>query len=721
VYLIRKDLSLRIADYDLSSQIQWATAETSPPTADSANLTMKISLEYDPQLVTAHRHSLRIDIYSPDTSPSSPSLALTLTHPLAFPRTPQSPHHPSAIRELCSEIQTQSIDFDTQSVSMSASLPRPSLWTAETPSLYVVVMTILRDETTEIDVESCCLGIKEVSISGKENQLCVNRVPLLIAGVNHHEFHPNTGRSVSKETMLQDIHLLKEFNFNAVRLSHYPHHHTWLELCSRHGLYVIDECNIETHGFQWSGQAVGYLSSQTEWLDAHVSRVIRMYERDKNMTAIIGWSLGNESGVGEAHRRMYRWLKSRDLTGRFVQYESGGATSEVTDIICPMYLRPDWCLNQALHDSKRRPVILCEYAHAMGNSSGGLAHYWKCFHDSKYPRLQGGFIWDFVDQGLSLSISPSASVSTSTSTSANGAGNDSNHYGYGGDFGDIPNTAQFCINGIFSPHRLPHPIAYEAAALQSPIDFQFQMEQTSQGTFLFSLSVHNHRSFLNLSDVILQIDLESTTVPLPTHSSSHSLLFLKNLSTIAPRSSQTVDLTMAIECAVDSYLKRLQELTVIDNSSSVSAPKEVPLEYWISISAFSNAFSSDDISQETSKRHLLKRLSFTHPLLPLAMETRLSSHLPSPQRTIAKMSPSEVTVFSSDHSVTVNWSNGNQATLQQQCGSLISWKIQGNEILKSPLELCLWRAPTDNDRSPPPPPSLLLPPPPSLSPLSLIS
>lgn len=662
VYLIRKDLAIRISDYELRSHIQWTNANLNPPTADAADLTLDISLEYDPQVVTTHRYSLRVDIFSPQPLPS---LVLTVSHPLSLPL-------PSARRPppLHSEIQAHPFNFETCSISLNASLSKPHLWTAETPYLYFVVMTIVKDEgtspPTEIDIESCCLGLKEVSISGTDNQLCVNGVPLLIAGVNHHEFHPNTGRSISVETMLQDIHLLKQFNFNAVRLSHYPHHHIFLELCSRHGLYVIDECNIETHGFQWSGQAVGYLSSQPEWFDAHLSRVMRMYERDKNMTAIIGWSLGNESGVGEAHRRMYRWLKNRDKTGRFVQYESGGATTEITDIICPMYLRPDWCLNQALHDPKRRPVILCEYAHSMGNSSGGLAHYWKCFQNPDFPRLQGGFIWDFVDQGLSLDPTREGC------------------YGYGGDFNDFPNTAQFCINGIFSPNRLPHPIAFEAAALQSPVDFQLHMEQSTRGNFRSFLTLHNRRSFLTLSDIILEIDIESTIVPLPQHNSPHSIS-LKNFVTIFPRSSETIDITVELEFVVESYVMRLKRL-LTNGNSSIRRSSVVPLEYWISITAFSIK----------EKKHILKRLTLTHHLLPLAMESRISV-LPSPQ-TFAFQS-SEPRILSSDDTVTLNWSNGNSVILQRRCGGISSWNIQGNEILKSPLALCFWRAPTDNDRS----------------------
>ena len=260
-------------------------------------------------------------------------------------------------------------------ISLKGTIDKPQLWNAETPYLYRVVFTVTKKDTfgniSEIDIEGCSMGIKEVSFDTKNhNQLCINKIPITIAGVNRHEFCPNEGRSISEELMQLDITLLKQFNFNAVRLSHYPNHYRWLELCDQYGLYVIDECNIETHGFQWSGQAVAYLSSLLEWIGAHLSRFVRMYERDKNFTCIIGWSLGNESGVGLAHQKMYNWCKLRESNGRFIQYESGGATSNVTDIICPMYLHPNWCIDQSIHDRKKRPVILCEYAHAMGNSSG---------------------------------------------------------------------------------------------------------------------------------------------------------------------------------------------------------------------------------------------------------------------------------------------------------------------------------------------------------------
>eukprot|EP01035_Chromulina_nebulosa_P018616 gene18616-24347_t len=230
--------------------------------------------------------------------------------------------------------------------------------------------------------------------------------------------------------------------------AHYPTNPRWLDICDESGLYLVDEANIETHGFQLLGQPVAYLSNQKQWESAMMSRLFRMVERDKNHCSIIIWSLGNESGAGFIHIKMSNLLRKRDPS-RYIQYESGGARSAATDIICPMYQRPKWCREQAVNDSKKRPVILCEYAHAMNNSCGVLKKYWDDFRNDSYPRLQGGFIWDMVDQGLIMNPNYVDD-------------NEIIKYGYGGDFGDIPNSKQFCCNGIFGADRFPHPSAYEA-------------------------------------------------------------------------------------------------------------------------------------------------------------------------------------------------------------------------------------------------------------------
>lgn len=259
-----------------------------------------------------------------------------------------------------------SLSVPTRRISLTGSFSSPHLWTAETPHLYTVVLSIyhsdnshshsrsaIADDIRALDVEAFRVGIREVKVGGADHQLMVNRVPITVAGVNRHEFDSAQGRAVSEASMQLDVTLMKKLNFNAVRLSHYPTHHRFMEICDAIGLYVCDEVNIETHGFQVAGQPVAYLSSLPEWKGAHMSRIIRMVERDKNSSSVILWSLGNESGVGPSHVDMYEWLKGRDVS-RVIQYEAGGSASGVTDVICPMYQKPRWCVDMALHDEKKR-------------------------------------------------------------------------------------------------------------------------------------------------------------------------------------------------------------------------------------------------------------------------------------------------------------------------------------------------------------------------------
>jgi beta-galactosidase len=237
---------------------------------------------------------------------------------------------------------------------------------------------------------------------------------------------------------------------HSVRCSHYPNAQRWYELCDELGLYVVDEANIETHHWNRNGYPVDYLSSMPLWQRAIQERFERMVIRDRNHACIILWSLGNESGCGAAHTAMAAWGRRVDPT-RPLHYEGGHSRTAVTDVVCPMYERVDTIMVDALNASERRPVILCEYAHSMGNSGGGLANYWDAFR-GQFPALSGGFIWDWVDQGLQVS------------TPDGGFG-----WVYGGDFGDAPHDAQFCVNGIVFPDRKPHPVAFDAQFLQQPL------------------------------------------------------------------------------------------------------------------------------------------------------------------------------------------------------------------------------------------------------------
>ncbi|MDG1640668.1 beta-galactosidase [Klebsiella huaxiensis] len=341
-------------------------------------------------------------------------------------------------------------------ITLRLNVENPALWSAETPNLYRAVVQLHTADGTLLEAEACDVGFRQVSI--ENGLLLLNGKPLLIRGTNRHEHHPENGQVMDEATMVQDILLMKQNNFNAVRCSHYPNHPMWYTLCDRYGLYVVDEANIETHGMV----PMNRLTNDPDWLPAMSQRVTRMVQRDRNHPSIIIWSLGNESGHGVNHDALYRWLKSEDPS-RPVQYEGGGANTAATDIICPMYARvdqdqpfpavPKWSIKKWLSlPGEQRPLILCEYAHAMGNSFGGFAKYWQAFR--QYPRLQGGFVWDWVDQSLIKHDADGKPWSA-----------------YGGDFGDTPNDRQFCMNGLVFADRTPHPALYEAKHEQQFFQF----------------------------------------------------------------------------------------------------------------------------------------------------------------------------------------------------------------------------------------------------------
>ena len=364
----------------------------------------------------------------------------------------------------------------------------PKKWTAETPNLYRLVVSLKNAQNELIECEAYQVGFRKVEI--KSGLLTLNGEPLLIRGVNRHEHHPTLGHVMTEQDMLHDIKLLKQNNFNAVRTAHYPNHPRWYELCDEYGLYVCDEANIETHGMQ----PMNRLSSNPQWSHAFMSRYSQMVLRDKNHACIIIWSLGNESGQGATHNAMYAWSKDFDPS-RPVQYEGGGSDTRATDIIAPMYARvdetqpddavPKWSLKKWISlPNENRPLILCEYAHAMGNSLGSFEDYWTAFRE--FPRLQGGFIWDWVDQGLEK-------------TDAHGT----KYWAYGGDFGDKINDRQFCVNGLLFPDRSAHPALEEAKYCQRFITAKL-LAQTANH---IQLKVTNEHLFRPLDNEKLQWQL----------------------------------------------------------------------------------------------------------------------------------------------------------------------------------------------------------------------
>ena len=320
----------------------------------------------------------------------------------------------------------------TRSGKTSMKVANPHKWTAETPYLYTLTATMEgNDEAIPVKV-----GFRKIELTG--SQVLVNGKPVLFKGADRHELDPDFGYVVSPDRMMQDIELMKKLNMNAVRTCHYPDDELWYELCDKYGLYMVAEANIESHGMGYGEKT---LAKNPRYHDEHVTRNERNVRRNFNHPSVIFWSLGNEAGYGPNFEDAYKWVKEFDPS-RATQYEQAHQTG-LSDVFCPMYYGYKGMEAYGQNPNTTKPLIQCEYAHAMGNSMGGFKEYWDLIR--KYPNLQGGFIWDFVDQGVRLHDE-----------------NGTEYFGYGGDFNSYDGSDNnFCSNGVVSPDRVPNPHADE--------------------------------------------------------------------------------------------------------------------------------------------------------------------------------------------------------------------------------------------------------------------
>ncbi|MCA5003757.1 glycoside hydrolase family 2 TIM barrel-domain containing protein [Sphingobacterium bovistauri] len=412
--------------------------------------------------------------------------------------------------------KVKAVASGVEKVGLGGVVKNPLQWTAETPNLYNMLITLRDGKNNIIETTSHRIGFRKVEI--KDGQLFVNGKKILVKGVNLHEFNKETGNVVDSVYMLRNIKLMKELNINAVRMSHYPQNPIWYRLCDEHGLYLVDEANLESHGLGQGESNIAYLD---EWQDAHLDRMIRMVERDKNHPSVIIWSLGNEASNGKAYYTMYDWTKKRDRS-RPVQYEQA-YWSNNTDIVCPMY--PSW--EQMVEVSKKdvgRPYIMCEYAHAMGNSMGNFQDYWDLIRSSK--NMQGGFIWEWHNHGFK---------------SKDEQGRE--YWAYGGDLNGYNklNDGNFCMDGIISPDQqyLPHThivkkvyqnILFESKDAKTgkitvindfkfipitPKDYTFKWillkngEQIAEGNFEVTISADSRQEVqLNLPKITQEVGVE---------------------------------------------------------------------------------------------------------------------------------------------------------------------------------------------------------------------
>lgn len=390
----------------------------------------------------------------------------------------------------------------------------PNKWTAETPYLYTLRAT-LKEGGKVTEVVPLKVGFRKIEL--KNSQLLVNGQPVLFKGADRHEMDPDGGYVVSRERMIQDIQIMKKFNLNAVRTCHYPDDSFWYDLCDKYGIYVVAEANLESHGM---GYEEATLAKVPSFKKTHLERNQRNVQRNYNHPSIIFWSLGNEAGYGSNFEAAYDWVKKEDPS-RAVQYERSGYGGK-TDIHCPMYLNYKDCIKYCEDDSKTKPLIQCEYAHAMGNSEGGFKEYWDLVR--KYPKYQGGFIWDFVDQSCRW-------------TGKNGK----MIYAYGGDFNRFDaSDNNFCDNGLISPDRVPNPHMYEVGY------FYQNIWTTAADLKAGELNVYNENFFRDLSAYALEWEVMKNGIVVRTGR-------VDNLN-VAPQQTAKIKLDLGKTCACAEWL-----------------------------------------------------------------------------------------------------------------------------------------------------------------------
>jgi len=516
-------------------------------------------------------------------------------------------------------------------------VPDVKQWSAETPWLYTLNVASF-DKKGQTEATSIQIGFRDVCI--KNGQLLVNGQPVLIKGANRHEMNPYKGYVVTEADMIQDIQIMKRLNINAVRTCHYPDDPLWYSLCDRYGIYMVAEANIESHGM---GYGEHTLAKVPEYETAHLERIRRAIQRDRNHPSVIIWSLGNEAGNGPNFHKGYDMVKAMDPT-RPVQYERAGRDYN-TDIFCPMYYDYNGCERYA-SSNPEKPLIQCEYAHAMGNSMGGLKEYWDLVR--KYPSYQGGFIWDFVDQALMWPA-------------------DAEKYGtdhifvFGGDFNDYdPSDNSFCCNGIIAADRTLHPHAYEVAYQYRSILTTASPEAVAEG----KVNVYNENFFIDLSRYMAEWEVEVDGVSV--------LAGCVSLPKIAPQQTEEVSLGYDVADIVEAA--GIKDMAGHDVYVTV--------------------------------RYVLKRAD---SLLPAGSEVAYDqicineaempayvnvSGLPSYADAGTLHTFSGAMAFEgSDNDRISPW----EAVFDASTGSLISYMLGTKELVESPLEPCFGRAAIEND------------------------
>lgn len=500
---------------------------------------------------------------------------------------------------------------------------RPLLWSAETPNRYTLLVEN-RDRDGELrEILTIPVGFRTVEI--RDGQLWVNGVSVKLQGVNRHDGHPDYGYAVPYEAMERDVALMKQFNVNTVRTSHYPNDSRFYDLCDRYGLYVIDEADLETHGFGHVGNW-SQLSNDPAWKDAYLDRVERMVLRDRNHPSIIMWSLGNESGYGDNHDAMAEWVRSADPS-RPVHYEGSvhiaDRVSKESDLHSVMYPSVYEVIRQAENIDDPRPYFMCEYTHAMGNGPGSFKEYWEAIR--AHERLIGGCVWEWADHGVRQRMPEGVEW-----------------FAYGGDFGDQPNDGNFCIDGLFSPDRVPHPAAIEMKKVYEPLSAS--LVDRDKGV----VEIRNRRAFADLSDLAIRWELRANGTVIRQG--------VVPLQAIAPGTSELVALPGWVSPVPKPYT-----------------------EYWLDL-VFTQAIGT-----------------LWAPAGHEVAHVQLAVPIEVPRPAPVEMPPAMVSLFETDSHIFVHTEHGD-VIVDRETGTIADWSLNGRGLISRGPRLNAWRAPVDNDK-----------------------
>ena len=569
-------------------------------------------------------------------------------HPIASDQRPVASDHTLIVSDTQSIEPTDAINR-VPTVHFHFNIPDVCPWNAEHPYLYTLWIILEDDKGNSLDDVAMYIGFRNIRI--EDGQLKVNGVPVTIRGVNRHEHDPKTGHVVSIERMEQDIRLMKANNINTVRTSHYPNNPEFYNLCDYYGLYVIDEANAESHA---QGYGEKSLAKRADFKEATVARVRNMYERDKNHLCIIVWSLGNESGNGVCYEAAYDWLKAKDST-RPVQYERA-LYDRNTDIVAIMYPSAGYLARYA-REPQTRPFIMCEYAHAMGNSCGGLSNYWDTIY--KYPQLQGGCIWDWVDQGL-------------LTKDAQGR----EFYAYGGDFGEnMPSDGNFCINGLVDPDRKPHPQLAEVRKVYQPVKIEAVDLEKLQ------FRIINRFDFSNLEEYTLLYRLRTDVAHEPA---VHPDSFLRLPMPGEPLSGYIPMVPMHLAPHDTGYFTMPQEIVkTVRDLDTVVLGREVMLDFYLE-KKFPADFA-EYAERNTSNQANHHVVAYEQFKLPVSTKENPVSFF------------GDCFVRTQKEGDFINISAGSTKVVFDLKNGKIHKIMKGADVITEGPQLNFWRPPTDND------------------------